>query len=223
MPVVFDQPEKDRKPSAKKAPTLQSIAQKPKAEQQSVGIFSAYIEHPKGVTFVNQEDDEIVILFLRRHFVTNVPWITYTILLFLVPPVFFALLRLSNISISGFPQGLIVSVIAFYYLIVLGFAFGKFVSWFYNIGLVTNKRIVDLDSSNILSHNTSTANFNEIVDVKFLQRGFFQSFFDYGDVQIQTEALHANFEFDAAPKPAKVENIISDLRAAMKGEKNGTS
>ena len=90
-------------------------------------------------------------------------------------------------------------------------------SWFYNIGVVTQKRLVDVDTSNILSHNTAAASFKELVDIKFVQRGFLQSFFNYGDIDIQTEAIRANFEFKAAPKPTKVVDIISDLRIATKG------
>lgn len=141
-------------------------------------------------------------------------------LLVLIPPLLLYFLSL----IDGFviPQGLTIILTAFFYLIIVGYAFSKFISWFYNIGIVTQKRIVDLDSINILSHNTATANFNEIVDVKFTQRGFFQSTFDYGDVHIQTEALRANFEFHASPKPTEVTDIISDLRVATKGHAHGT-
>ena len=142
-------------------------------------------------------------------------WINWTILLFFFPPLFFATAPYANITISAVPAGLTVSLTAFYYLIVVGYAFSNFISWFYNIGIITQKRIMDLDSTNILSHNSATANYNEIVDVKFTQRGFFQSFFNCGDIHIQTEAVHANFEFLAAPKPTEVSDIISDLRATF--------
>ena len=191
--------------------------------QHKIGLLSAYSLHPKGITFANQEPDEVVILFIRRHFITNVPWIVATFFLFLFPPILVALAQIFNIFPFSLPVGLTSIVIAFYYLISFSYAFGKFVSWFYNIGVVTQKRIIDLDSSNILSHHTATANFGEIVDVKFIQRGFFQSFFDYGDIHIQTEAIRANFEFTATPKPTVVTDIISDLRVAQKGGHNGNS
>src|SRR6185369_728656 len=51
-----------------------------------MNLFATYATHPKGITFANQEPDEIILLFLRRHFITNVPWILGTGLLFLFPP-----------------------------------------------------------------------------------------------------------------------------------------
>lgn len=196
----------------------QSVHALMNGKTHGIGPFAAYSERPRGFTFVNQEPDEVILLFLRRHFITNIPWIFYTLIAILIPPVLAMLAQLPGTFIFSLPTNFISIVIAFYYLIVAGYAFSQFVSWFYNIGIITQKRIVDLDSSNILSHNTAAANFNEIVDVTFTQNGFFQSFFDYGDVVIQTEAIHANFEFTAAPKPTRVSDLISDLRVASGGK-----
>jgi hypothetical protein len=199
----------------------ESIEKLMHSHHQPMGLFATFAKHPKGITFANQEPDEIILLFLRRHFITNIPWLLATFFFLLLPPVL--LLLLSAIPDFILPLGLTIVLTGFYYLIIIGYAFGKFISWFYNIGVVTQKRIIDLNSANILAHNTATANFGEIVDVKFIQRGFFQSTFDYGDIHIQTEALRANFDFDAAPKPTEVTDIISDLRVAMKGAPHGTS
>jgi hypothetical protein len=187
----------------------------------NMGLFAAYSIHPKGVHFANQESDEIILLFVRAHVITNVPWIFTTIIAAIIPPLLILLSQLLQVLPFHLPLGLTVIGIGFYYLILLGYAFGKFVSWFYNIGVITQKRIVDIDTSNILAHNTAAASFNELVDVKFTQQGFFQSFFNYGNVDIQTEARHANFEFTAAPHPTEVVDIISDLRVAQEGGHHG--
>ena len=183
---------------------------------KNMGLFAAYCIRPKGVSFTSQEPDEVVVLFLRRHFITNVPWIAASLLLALIPLVLFVGSQLFDVFPS-LPTGLVIVIFGFYYLLILSYVFSKFVSWFYNIGVVTQKRIVDIDTTNILAHDTTAANLGELVDVKFNQRGFFQSFFNYGDIHIQTEALRANFEFTAAPKPTEVSDIISDLRVARKG------
>jgi hypothetical protein len=222
MPTIFtNQPEKPTPLINPDSHAIKSVESLMQSKHQPMGLFSAYSMHPKGITFATQEPDETILLFLRRHFITNVPWILLSFLLLLIPPLFFAIMAL--ISSFSFPQGLTTILTIFYYLIVISYAFGKFISWFYNIGVVTQKRIVDLDSTNILAHNTATANFNEIVDVKFHQQGFFQSTFDYGNIHIQTEAIHANFEFDSAPKPTIVADVISDLRVAQKGNHHGNS
>jgi hypothetical protein len=230
MPDIFspklpEEPKQPKETHPKPHPANDAVASVEKlmhSPHHQMGLFATYAKHPKGITFTNQEPDEDILLFLRRHFITNIPWVIATFFLFLLPPILLFLISLFN----GFvlPQGLTIVLTIFYYLIVISYAFSKFISWFYNIGIVTQKRIVDLDSTNILSHNTATATFNEIVDVKFTQRGFFQSTFDYGDIHIQTEALRANFEFDASPKPTEVADLISDLRVTtMKGHPHGNS
>lgn len=223
MPDIFvDKEIEEHKATHPDDHAIRSVGELLQAKEKTIRPFTAYAMRPKGIKFVNQEPDEVVILFLRRHFITNLPWIISTAALLAAPFALFFLSLIPSLSLSTLPSGLIISVIAFYYLVVLTYAFSKFISWFYNIGIVTQKRIVDLDSTNILSHNSATAIFNEIVDVKFTQKGFFQSFFDYGDIHIQTEAIHANFEFIACPKPTQVSDIISDLRVATKGRHVGT-
>lgn len=223
MPDIFVDKELIAEEETQKHPVdpdshaVQSVQNLLRKEKYIVKLLSAYTVHPEGISFVNQEPDEVVVLFLRRHFVTNVPWLLGTTALLLVPPIIFALSSLPAFSLSIIPAGLTISATAFYYLLVVTYAFSNFISWFYNVGIVTQKRLIDLDSTNILNHNTAAALFSEIVDVKFTQQGFFQSYFDYGDVHIQIEAIHANFEFFAAPKPAAVLDIISDLRVATKG------
>jgi hypothetical protein len=222
MPDIFtEQSQQSSPPAHPDDAAIQSVHELLQKAQQGMGLFAAYSLHPKGVQFANQEPDERVLVFVRQHFITNVPWIINTILLLIIPPILFSLAQLVTVFPFSIPVGLGFSITIFYYLIVLGYAFSKFVFWFYNIGVVTQKRLVDLDTEQILSHNTATAGFSELVDVKFTQQGFFQSFFDYGDIHIQTEAFRANFEFLKCPKPTEVTDIINDLRVAMKGGHNG--
>lgn len=232
MPDIFEQ--KEPKQIQNKAETeeahaslphpdedaIRSVQKMMHGEKHSMGLLTAYGIRPKGISFANQEPDEFIILFLRRHFITNIPWIATSLFFSIMPPILFTLLQFFTISLGNFPAGLTFVLVGFYYLMIGSYAFGKFVSWFYNIGVITQKRLVDLDTSNILAHNTTAANFNELVDIKFTQRGFLQSFFDYGDIHIQTEAIRANFEYLAAPKPSRVVDIISDLRVATKGGKH---
>lgn len=211
-------PQPTAQPHAAARQTVQTLLQN---APKNMGLFASYSIHPNGVHFASQESDEVILLFLRAHFITNVPWIFTTFVAFLIPPLLYILSQLLQVFPFHLPVGLTIVGALFYYLIILGYAFGRFVSWFYNIGVVTQKRIVDIDTSNILEHDTAAANFNELVDVKFVQRGFFQSFFNYGDILIQTEAIHANFEFTAAPRPTDVTDIISDLRVAQEGRNRG--
>ncbi len=181
-------------------------------EDTPVGLFSSFCIHPKGVKFQNQEPDEHILLFIRRHFSINATWIFTTLLMLIVPIMIIPILRISEFQFAPLPLGLKIIIVIFYYLGILSYALINFIIWFYHVGIVTRKRLLDLDVYNILSHHMAETEIADIVDVSYSQKGFFQSHLNYGDVPIQTQAIKANFEFEAAPNPAKVADIITDLR-----------
>lgn len=219
MPEIFERPQKKGKPTS--GPGVTTNVHNVVTNQtptRPLGIFSHYRANPSGVSFVNQEENERIILFLRKHFITNIPWILATLGLAILPPLVIGLLRVSNVSFFPIPANLLIIILGFYYLVVFNFALVNFIVWFYHVGIVTQKRLLDLDVYNILNHHLAETQITEVVDVSYAQRGFLQSFFNYGDIPIQTEAIKANFEFELAPKPATVSDIITDLRSEVLGE-----
>lgn len=183
-----------------------------KTKPNTVSLFSHYCEKPKGINFVNQEPDEEILLFLRRHFATNIPWLIITFFLLFLPIITFVLFNVSNFTLFSIPTSLIIILLGFYYLIVLNYALLNFVTWFYDMGIISRKRLIDLDANNILHHHWAETDIADIVDVSVTQQGFFSSFFNYGNIHIQTEAVKANFEYVAVPKPSTASDIISDLK-----------
>lgn len=176
----------------------------------SMRFFHSLGQYPSNVTFLNQEADEEVILVIRRDFITNVPWIISVSALALLPILLFILfpIFLPAIAVSS---TLIFLSLSFYYLVVFGFTVLYFAIWYFNVAIVTNKRIVDLDVPNILIRHLSEARLSAIVDISYSQVGGIRSFFDYGNVDAQTEALTQNIEFDRAPNPNLIRKIIGEL------------
>lgn len=188
----------------------------------SAGLFSAYKEHPGNLTFQTQEDDEEILLFLRRHLVTNLPWILTSLILMLIP-LLFLIINMLLPFINLFPGFFLstnywVLITLSYYLVVFAFIFAKFIDWFYNISIVTNKRLVDIDYSNLISHDLAITKVELVEDVRYTQMGFVQSLFNYGDVFVQTAGKHENFDFLKVPKPALVTTIIEGLIGRRKND-----
>jgi len=185
-----------------------------------MGILSTFTVEPEGVTFENQEEGESIILVLRRDFITNVPWITTTLFLLIVPLLVPLLFSFSDFFFFvSLPDTYLTVFLGLYYLIVLGYAFLNFVSWFYNVGIVTNLRVIDVDIHNFMSKNVAATSIDGIVDVEYSQAGFLQNTFDFGNILMQTEGIKANFEFLSVPRPATVADIISDLISEGKHKK----
>ena len=185
-----------------------------------VGLLSSFCPNPHGVAFSSQEKDERILLYLRKHFVTNLPWTTLVLTLLTLPLVLFFLniILVDIFTFLSFQD--YVFLISLYYLVVLIYAFVEFITWFYNISLVTTKRIVDIDFSNLVYHNVAATKLELVEDVDYSQTGFIRSLFNYGDVFVQTAGGKVNFDFLAVPRPTRVEKIIIYL-IGNKGGKHG--
>lgn len=174
-------------------------------------LFAAYCENPKKVSFADKLEDEEILLFLRGHFVVNIPWIIKAILLGLVPMVIFAVNMSGIIDVSFLTPNYLLMILLFYYFLIVGYIFVNYLTWFYNISLVTSKRIVDIDFSQIVFENVDATKLTQVEDVGYVQVGVIRSIFDYGDVHLHTAGPASDFEFLAVPHPERVLKVINNL------------
>jgi len=163
--------------------------------------LAMFAPQPVGVSFESQEKGEKIIVLLRAHVITLIPALIQIALLasliIFVP--LFGVLGLNILEVLE-PKQVFWVYIA-WYLFTFGFAFYKFIFWYFNVYLLTNERIIDFDFKGILHKETAFANLNQIQDVTPKVVGFFGTVFHYGDVFIQTAAAKPEFEFHAVEKP----------------------
>lgn len=188
----------------------------PYSFKKKMGLLTSFGVRPYGISFGEQAEDEEIFLFLRRHIVTNVPWIITGFFLLLLPMFLFLLFDSSPFPFTV-PTNFLIVFLLFYYLAVITFLFISYITWFFNIALVTDRRVVDLNYSDVIYHNMAVTKLNLIEDINYVQAGFMRSFFDYGDVFIQTAGEKLNFHFMAVPRPARATEIIQNL---MGGDKD---
>lgn len=175
--------------------------------------FTAYCYLPDHVKFATQEKEEKIILLLRRHPITNIPWIIIALFL-LVGPVILGEFPL----LSFLPERFQVFAIIFWYLITTAFILEEALSWFFNVNIVTDERIVDVDFHNLIYREISDAKINQIQDVTVRVSGVARTVFGYGDVLIQTAGTVPNLEFGAIPNPEEVARILRELRTEEEQE-----
>ncbi len=197
--------------------------EKPLPKKRSRPSFlSTYVERPEGVSFEIQEENEEIIVFIRRDFITNFPWLITSISLTFLPVLLYPFLPnlLSIVSLSQAYQNFI---FLFYYLALFGYILLNFSLWYFHVSLVTSERIIDIDIHGIVLRDVAEVRLEQVQDVSYSQNGFLRSLFDYGDVVIQTAGTEANVEFDKAPRPARIVQIISGLleRTEEKEERDG--
>lgn len=169
------------------------------------------MERPKDVQFVDQEPGEEILLLLRRHPVTNFPWMVILFLMLAAPFFLSFILKGTLLDPVRFPLRIQILLITLWYLFSLGYGILSFLSWFFNIYLVTNRRIVDLDYFGFLFYRLSEAELSRIQDVTYEVGGVIRVLFNFGDVFIQTAAEKREFDFGAVPNPARVHDLVTDL------------
>lgn len=180
---------------------------------EEVKVLSSFCKNPQGVSFQTQKPNELIILFLRSHFIINLSWIILGSILTIIPTVLlFFLPRLGvDFLFSSEAIRFTTVYVLFYYLIVFSYVFISFLHWFYNVFIVTSERIVDIDYSDIVVHNIAVTDLSHIEDVNYTQSGFIPTFFNYGHLFVQTAGNEKNFEAMSIPKPREATHIIGDL------------
>lgn len=183
------------------------------SDAMDMSTFSSFCQNPKGVRFQTQKEKEIIILFLRSHLITNISWLIFTVILIIIPLIIILSLPILQIDFlsSAAAARFTTIYVLFYYLIVFSYVFISFLHWFYNVFIVSSERIVDIDYSDIVIHNIAVTNLNHVEDVNYTQSGFIPSFFNYGDLHVQTAGNEKNFEALSVPKPREATHIIGDL------------
>lgn len=108
--------------------------------------------------------------------------------------------------------------VIFWYLIVIMFVFERFLAWFFNMSIITDERIIDVDFTNLTTKKVADADIDKIQDVTFTNNGAVGTIFNYGDVLVQTAAEVVEFVFDSVPNPGRVADILQNLRMEEKRE-----
>lgn len=177
--------------------------------------FSALLISPRNVVFENQGREEEILLLLRRHQVFNLPWLISTVIVFVLPsfifkPNFFQ----SLFGVTVLPA-MLTAFSILWYLFAFAFFFEKFLVWYFNVGIITNERVVDVDFYGLLHRHLTDASIAKIQDVSVKQGGIVAAFLNCGDVFVQTAAETSSIEFLGAPKPVWVADLIGDLVEAQ--------
>jgi membrane protein YdbS with pleckstrin-like domain len=177
----------------------------------SVHLFTSFCQDPDDITFENQEEDEKVLLFIRKDLITNLPWIAIGLVLIIAPLIIISIANFFRISLFFLPSSYSLVISVSYYLLISIFLYINFITWYFNINLVTEKRIVEVDFQGIVYKEVSATKLTLVQDVSYTQSGVIRTIFNYGDVLVQTAGTIDNFTFDAVPRPDDAVHIVEDL------------
>lgn len=202
-----------RETIAAATPALRSLSPKVLAaisENIDTNPLSNFCAFPHGTNFAGQDDDEHLVLILRQHpavFLGQYLMILFLIILAFVLPGIWKTMNLGGVATVTLSTGTFLLTI----LVAMTFSFDVFIRWYFGVNLVTNKRVVDVDFTNVMSHRFSETRLEHIEDVTHKVVGILGMIFNYGTVYIQTAGSQNEFEFNNVIKPAIVQDTIMDL------------
>lgn len=186
----------------------QPVEKTEELDSNLVTLFSTFVENPSNISFHHQEEDEKILLFLRSHLITNLRWILVMFVFALLSPLIF-FLGTNNLPFPPIPEKFTIILLLIYYLGLFGYAFSNFLTWYFNIFVITKKRIIDIDFAGLVFHDVAETQFSLLQDVNYTQSGPIRHFFDYGDVFAQTAGGKENLEALGVPNPSAVTTFIT--------------
>ena len=178
-----------------------------------LGFFPAFFDHPQRIRFDQQEEDEEIELFLRRHFATNVSWILTSIFFFLLPFIIVLCDVLLGLGLTtNFPPLIGTGLIVVWYMLIFAYVIENFLFWYFNIYIITNKNLVDINYSSLLSRSVVEVKISDVESQKSNIQGVIRQVFNFGNVVVETAAENQRIDFEDVPKPDVVADRIQDLK-----------
>jgi len=158
-------------------------------------------------------EKETVLINTRRHFVAYLGRLILIAVLFLIPILIF------SYAYSTYPNMFNGSVINFvvvigsiYYLVMSTFAFISWISYYFNIFIVTDQSIIDVNQEGIFNRQITEVSILRVQDVSAKIKGVFPTLFGYGDVVAETAGENTRtYVIDSIPNPIEVANKILSL------------
>lgn len=155
----------------------------------------------------DKRPDETIHYLLRRHWMAISRHFLLLIFEGLIPVGIFV----SYQYFSGyeFVLGEVVTTLAIlgasaYYLFIWLFFFHQWIDYYLDVWVVTDQRIVNVVQSGFFSRRISELNIIQVQDVTSFVKGSLATFFDYGQIYIQTAGETPRFVFEQIPHPREV-------------------
>lgn len=169
--------------------------------------LSSVLVNPDVFNFEERDNQEEILVVARPHWITNLSWILISILMILAPALLKFIPIIKDIPTKYSSLGILV-----WFLLTFAIIFENFLSWYFDVFIITDKRVIDIDFNNLLDKKFSEAKLSMIQDVTSRVSGLGQTMFNYGTIHIQTAAEVSYITFDKVPHPEKIIKILQLLR-----------
>ena len=165
-------------------------------------------------SFDTKKPDEEVLAILNRHWLVLVLQLLAFFVLLLLP---FGLRMAFSQYIDKFGlSGLYNFVAAVYFLIWWLSLFYEVTMYLLDVWIITDHRVIDNRQYGFFNRVVSELSLSKIQDISVEIQGVFQTFFDFGDVKIQTAGAEPKFIFKQVHYPHKIREKITQAQNEYK-------
>lgn len=105
-----------------------------------------------------------------------------------------------------------------FFLAIWLFGFLIWVDYYFDIWIITEERIVNIEQKGLFMRKVSELRHSKIQDVTTEVVGFLPTIINYGDVRIQTAGEREEFVFRTISDPYHVKSIILELQKKSEAE-----
>lgn len=154
------------------------------------------MQNPFEIKIQNQAEDERIIRIWRHHIITLIGPALRVIAFVMIPV---ALVLLTGLSMFSSPWlfGLFLLIV----VVVITYAAYEWISWYGDVYILTNTRMIDIEQKGFFTRTFNEAQLDKIQDISYQISGFFQTFFDFGDVEVQTAGAIPNVDMNDIKDP----------------------
>tara|TARA_Y100000310_G_scaffold293587_1_gene323267 strand:- start:88 stop:711 length:624 start_codon:yes stop_codon:yes gene_type:complete len=157
---------------------------------------------------VKLKEGEEILLVVRQTSIAFATSILVGLVLFLFP--FFLLFPL----FSWGKWGVVIFVILLFIAII--FALYRFIDWYFNCGIITDKRVIDIDQTGLFDRVVSEVPYYKIDDVSYNIKGIRQSMFRYGNVVVAIRGYRSSVTLKNIAKPWIVQELILEVERRIR-------
>jgi hypothetical protein len=177
--------------------------------------------HRKKDFFPGQRDSEEVQLCVRTHWILRLKIFVYFLLLGVSLPggIYYFI---SRIDLPPKIWLYFILVIIFYFLFAWLATFIEFIKSEFTLLVATNERIADIAQASIFDQQISETNLDRIQEVSGYTHGFWKTFLNVGNLEIQTAGSDVPFVMRLVKSPQLTARKILDVQRASQQRRRGS-
>lgn len=164
------------------------------------------------------KSDERVLTVARKHWFVFFIQILGLIILFIIPFFFIPFLTIFIAAGGGpvtIPSGYGIFFASMWALVLWQMLFARWTDYYYDIWIITNWRIIDIEQKGFFKRNVATLlNLDHIEDITTEIGGVFGTFLNYGTLMVQTAAAKTEFFMPNIANPREIDRTIRKAQEA---------